>query len=125
MAWMDGLNYYGYHILGRGLFFSPGCFLSLFFAFPCCIESSRVYDWLLLVQFSIGGLCESTLGGFFFLSFLFFFQLLLRCGVKPGQAALIFCSPKNLRCNWIKSLTRHRNLVTEDRQLTSDPPRWE
>ncbi|KAL7958628.1 hypothetical protein V8C34DRAFT_142583 [Trichoderma compactum] len=22
MAWMDGLNCYGYHILGRGLFFS-------------------------------------------------------------------------------------------------------
>lgn len=58
--------------IGTRSFFSPGCFLSLFFAFPCCIDSSRVYDWLLLVQFSIGGLCESTPGGFFFLSFLFF-----------------------------------------------------
>lgn len=60
------------HIGTRSFFFPRVVSCLFFFAFPCCIESSRVYDWLLLVQFSIGGLCESTLGGFFFLSFLFF-----------------------------------------------------
>ncbi|KAL7928795.1 hypothetical protein V8C35DRAFT_223915 [Trichoderma chlorosporum] len=105
-----------------GVFFSELFSVSFFFlAFPY-IESSRVYDWLLLVQFCGGGLWLRHPGRFFF--FFFFFlcpaAVGVRCETRAGGSHILI-PPKNRRCDWIKSLTRHRNLVTENRQLTSDP----